>query len=683
MDIVQIDDTIADDDRPSSPKKARLENPQPSTSNSDAKRTCKVNNEWFLIPKYKCFVRKSDTIIVCQSCPVKKNELDVSYHGISALDKHLKTEKHKNGLKKVSGHGKILDDFVVTGVEWKRLRAAEGTLSYHIIKQRQSFKSVDDLTDVIVLICGDSKIAKSIQCGRTKAEKIITSVLAPHSVDLIVDDLVRCFFYSISTDASNHKAIKVFPLLVQYFDPFKGGIQIKILGVVNLDNEKSETVSEMMIGLITEALSKKLSEEEIQEILRKISAFSGDNCSTNFGSQARRGENNVFYRLKDMLDNPELVGVGCPMHVSHNAAKKGLGMLSFNIDTLAHSLHSQFDKQTIPTAKLQLKCAEHNVEFMTLLTHSHTRVIGTKKVAERLLHLHDPLRDYFDDTTSKVPPSISKFYKSKFAKCYLLLIIAFNKSMEESTLKLETRGNSVLETRKYMKEIVTKLQNRVNLNFLPLDIVKEIDVLLENGAVTQSEVNKFKSESVKMHTSALNYMKLWYQNYLEFEIFDYLDLIIGENRKLNFTYEDISKSIPYLESKSVKIDDSKLVDELAYVMEYVKTIKNHTEWNSLQTHEKWSKMICSAKSVSCLQEFLKICQYVFSLFAHNADAERVFIIEGQWTEDRNRLLIENVCGIAQVDFNFQMTSLKFYNYLMNNEKLLKQIGGNEKYTKKD
>jgi len=58
----------------------------------------------------------------------------------------------------------------------------------------------------------DSEIAKRISSARTKTEAI-NSVLDPHAVQEVrsLQDIPFC---GVSTDASNHGAVKIFPILI-------------------------------------------------------------------------------------------------------------------------------------------------------------------------------------------------------------------------------------------------------------------------------------------------------------------------------------------------------------------------------------------------------------------------------------------------------------------------------------
>lgn len=58
--------------------------------------------------------------------------------------------------------------------------------------------------------------------ARTKSEAIICNVLAPWSKEEVQRVLDKCFFVTLTVDVSNHKDVKLFPVLVRYFNPQEG-----------------------------------------------------------------------------------------------------------------------------------------------------------------------------------------------------------------------------------------------------------------------------------------------------------------------------------------------------------------------------------------------------------------------------------------------------------------------------
>ena len=76
-----------------------------------------------------------------------------------------------------------------------------------------------------------SNVAKKFSSGRTKTEKVVTSVLAQCSFDADLKSFeendIACF--GVATDSSIHNELKLFPVIIQYFDWRKGGLQSKLI----------------------------------------------------------------------------------------------------------------------------------------------------------------------------------------------------------------------------------------------------------------------------------------------------------------------------------------------------------------------------------------------------------------------------------------------------------------------
>lgn len=113
--------------------------------------------------------------------------------------------------------------------------AAEGAWAFHVATHNQAFASTDYCSSDALFrtMFSDSEVAKKFGCGRDKTQAILKGlfflvffvhssslgVLAPYSVESLLKELGDQPF-SISTDASNHKEIKLFPLVIR-FDFFR------------------------------------------------------------------------------------------------------------------------------------------------------------------------------------------------------------------------------------------------------------------------------------------------------------------------------------------------------------------------------------------------------------------------------------------------------------------------------
>lgn len=193
----------------------------------------------------------------------------------------------------------------------EKVIAPEICLAYHIVKHHQSFRSAACLNKLVLKLFNDSNTARKYSSAATKTAALIKQVLAPHSNEIIKKDIENSSFYSIATDASNHKAEKMFPLVIQYFTI--SGIKIKLLRLGNLKGGTSDIVSNYCIETL----------QHNNNNLEKCVAFSGDNANVNFGGRERRGKNNIFTKLKTAIGT-DIEGIGCPAHVLHNTMQTSI-----------------------------------------------------------------------------------------------------------------------------------------------------------------------------------------------------------------------------------------------------------------------------------------------------------------------------------------------------------------------
>jgi len=121
-------------------------------------------------------------------------------------------------------------------MESLKARAAEAALPFHTVTHHQSYKSMDCTAGLMRKLFADSQTATSITCARTKTEAIINNIIGPHMAAELVKSLNDINCIGIATDASNHGAEKLFPIIIQYFDWKAGGIQTKLLELDSTPN---------------------------------------------------------------------------------------------------------------------------------------------------------------------------------------------------------------------------------------------------------------------------------------------------------------------------------------------------------------------------------------------------------------------------------------------------------------
>lgn len=71
----------------------------------------------------------------------------------------------------------------------------------------------------------------------------------------------------------------------------------------------------------------------------------------------------------------------------------------------------------------------------------------------------------------------------------------------------------------------------------------------------------------------------------------------------------------------------------------------------------------------------------FAIPAHNANVERIFsLISAQWTDERNRLLVDSIKNLAIVKYNFKDVScMDFFQMIFKDDDFLNKLKTKEKY----
>lgn len=157
-------------------------------------------------------------------CNLCDKDISIRHKGKTDIENHMKTTDHNRNSKKVAGTQPLTVHFNEPTQSALDNAAKEAAWCYHKVQNTQSFSSIDCDSDLIRQLFGQ----KEFRVGRTKCSAIVANVFAPRIVDEMQSALKTCNFVSIGTDASNHVAIKMFPIVGRWFNPLEG-IQSKIL----------------------------------------------------------------------------------------------------------------------------------------------------------------------------------------------------------------------------------------------------------------------------------------------------------------------------------------------------------------------------------------------------------------------------------------------------------------------
>lgn len=64
-------------------------------------------------------------------------------------------------------------------------------------------------------------------------------------------------------------------------------------------------------------------------------------ANTNFGGIDRKGQNNIFFKLKESIQN-ELEEVGCSAHILHNTIYTAANTFSFDAEIIIFKIFGYF-----------------------------------------------------------------------------------------------------------------------------------------------------------------------------------------------------------------------------------------------------------------------------------------------------------------------------------------------------
>lgn len=622
------------------------------------KRKCHFNDE--LQKKFPMFkAAKIGNEVFCPTC---NSTFSIANKGKSDLEQHLNTQKHQQKIRAAGGAGcsKVTDFFVERFSKQEELiSATEGALAFHTIKHNFSFRSTDCTTKLLKKILPDSEIAKKISSARTKTEAIITGVLAPHTLKMLKTEAEKCNYLGICTDASNHKDLKMFPILIQFFDQ-KTGINVNVLKVSSLKDEKSDTI----VNYLYETL-------ESNGLLNNCIAFSGDNCNTNFGGVKRAGTKNVFKGLSEKLKK-SIVGIGCPAHILNNTVQHGCDSLPVDIDSLILKIYNHFSIYTLRVEKLKEFCEFVEIKYKKLLFHSKTRWLSLFPCINRILEVYEGLTSYFLSEPA-APVTLKLFFEDGLNEAYLWFIHSLMYIFNENIKTIEREENSLLEVMECLSMVKKNLEERIKEKFLPLKVKAIFRRQTEEGKDTQVQV--MKKNFLFMYEKCLSYLNLWTSSLKEFENFLWMSL------KDIPLWETVQESILFCQTYGVILNEDKLFNQYCNLKSFLESSLTDDEFCGLSSSQKWCQYFKAVPLEDCNGEFLKLCQFFFSIPPHNANAERSFsLINYHWTDERNRFDLSTIESIMLIHFNLKHFSCdEFYAYILTQKDVLRKISSSEKY----
>lgn len=131
-------------------------------------------------------------------------------------------------------------------------------------------------------------------------------------------------------------------------------------------------------------------------------------------------------------------------------------------------------------AELKQFCDFVDIEYRNLLYHSKTRWLSLMPAVHRILQMFPALKSYF--LSQDQPPKIlDKFFHDELSECYLLFTHSLMSLFSDKIKFLEKELNTAAEVLRTIDEVRDSLEERIEVNFLPLSIKSTLSKLKKDG----------------------------------------------------------------------------------------------------------------------------------------------------------------------------------------------------------
>lgn len=621
------------------------------------KRFCKFQDEWLRKDEFKDWLLKSsangqddEMTAFCKLCKVS---LSVKYDGVKILRKHKESNKHTQIVRSQTASNTIANFFVKENThENDQVSMSELILTFHGVKHGHSYISQDCGNKLMKQICFDSKIAPKIHCGRTKAEAIVENILAPYALKTVLTDISDSPI-SIATDASNKGNKKMFPVTVRYYSKDLS-VKTVIIDFYEQSDESSSAIAEHLIECL-----KKCGLEK-----NKLVAYGADNASVNFGKHK-----SVYQHLKTSLSTPDLVAGHCSAHIIHNAAKKGLNVLEYDVETFVLKVFSEFSSNAKRVAALKELFDFFDSEYVDLLRHTPTRFLTLFPSVDRVLICWPALKEYFqnkgEDECSRLIWSFFGQPDGSLPEVYVNFVHNIMFLLNCSLKHLESDYVMATEVYDIFSKLKKELQHRRDKQFFGFKATQ----LLKN--LKDDERELFKKDAQATYQKIIDYLNLWF-DYSENSIF-YLCKSFQLEKEI-----ELEDAVNICNKLNIAFDGDQLFSELTVLKDVLPMINNYkqeegkatcsfysaadtnTKEDFLGTCEKWKQFFSKSQSPN----LFKIVQHIFAIPPNNAYVERVFSkMKFIWNDRRNRLQNDMVKAELFIHFNIQMTCSEFSEFL--------------------
>lgn len=349
----------------------------------------------------------------------------------------------------------------------------------------------------------------------------------------------------------------MFPIVARYFSS-KNGISNKLLAVVDLQDEKAETM-EIQI----ERICRKF------EIMDKCVCFCADNAPTNFGGLQRGGKKNLFAQMKTKFSNL-LYGLGCNAHIAHNTVDRAVGNIElFDVEAIVVKIYKHFCQHTVRVTHLKAICDEAGIGYQKLLGYGQTRFLAFKGCIDRIITLFEALKTFFLNEENS-QPALYRFFKCPIAKLLLIFIRDECQIFEEAIEKMEGDNVTGFTAFEIMNDLKTSAECRLKDEFRSSAFRDELKLISNCIPFEMSFLEKKSNEQRNSHVTiddnymneifnqfhkdCINYLEKWIEPLKELKIWAWAALKkVPDWKEIEPCVDVLMKKGFFVESDDIKL----------------------------------------------------------------------------------------------------------------------------------
>lgn len=598
-------------------------------------------------------------------CIICRTTFSIRNKGKHDIVQHAKSKKH---LQNATESSKVRIDNIFKKKELNsddlKTTHHEVLQVYHNIRHNHSFRDMD-CTSKIISKCFDKKFS----CGKTKTRAVV-GVLADWSDINTRTNLSGVRHVVISCDASNHKAVKLLPVLVRYCIFKEGAVNIinNVLDIYDLKCETADAICDVVMKTI-----------EKYDLTKKVIGYLADNANVNFGSIARKTDGNVHAMLEKKLKR-QIMSIGCGAHIMHNAMSSAANkIIPIDIENIVYKIYQHFSIYTLRTEKLREFCNFIGVQYKKLLYHSKTRWLSLAPCTERILFLFDAIKSYFL-SEDNVPLVLYNFFSNNTVEFWLLFMQPQMELFNAAIAKTERSDITAMEVAKTYYNLQKQIESRLKEKFIPFLAKNKLMALEKAGEVKRTAVEAVVQN---FYTELLRYMTLWSSRF-----FNKVEIMSPFLLKV-CTYDDFQSALHYIESQYNQEESSpcenSVFDAFCLIQECIK--RNEDDWKAkdddskpLPLIEKWQIVFKHLEDAEISTTRIKeSVELALCLPGTNADGERVFSLIGNyWSDSKSQLSVECLENVMKAKININLTCDTFFD-ISKDTNLLAKVKSNDKY----